>query len=74
MDYGIDPFFGRENLVVAPNAGHTDEYTERVVNAIEAVKARGGSKEDLILELQEQAKNFIRDGIEHAKKNPKPKV
>jgi hypothetical protein len=50
-EYGIDPFFGKENLVWAPNrvAGqhHINDVT-KTVNALKAVKAEGGSYEDIV--------------------------
>jgi hypothetical protein len=53
--YGIDPVFGFESLGWAPNVQgqHTTEALRGVVEAIEAVHDRGGSRQEMVEALRQ---------------------
>jgi len=55
MDLGINPDTGRENLVWAPNRGHTIIYAQNVLNALRTAT----TKREAALILKQQARAFI---------------
>ncbi len=57
--YGINPFFGKENLVWAPNWNHTTEYANAVLDALEKAD-KIGNKDAIMDALTKVAKEFIR--------------
>ena len=67
LEYDIDPMFGKEMLVFAPNKGHPRDINLEVGDSIKriAVESKNAkrSKEDtrklLIEDLQRQAENYI---------------
>lgn len=63
MKYGIDPIFGKENFVWAPNrAGvHTKEALEALLRDLRAADALG-SKDAVIGALQIAGKRAAKDG------------
>lgn len=62
-EYGIDPFFGKENLVWAPQnpkgQHHINDLTQ-TVNALKAVKASDGSYQDIVNVLQRAGQDASR--------------
>ena len=54
-EYGIDPFFGKENLVWAPNrvAGqHHVADLRQTIDNLKAVRDLGGSRADIVEQLR----------------------
>jgi hypothetical protein len=67
IDYGIDPMYGKEVLVFAPNKGHPrstnlvvgDKVMEVVIGAKNENKSRDEIRQLIVAELQQQAEKFI---------------
>ena len=67
IDYGIDPMYGKEVLVFAPNKGHPrstnlvvgDKVIEVVIGAKNENKSRDEIRQLIVAELQQQAEKFI---------------
>ena len=55
--YGIDPFFDQENLVWAPNWGHSDQYAADVLAALKEAD-EVGTREAVVAALQKLAKDY----------------
>ena len=57
--HGIDPIYGKENLVWAPNitGQHTKEMLEKVVNRLEKVDSVSGTREEIIEVLTESGQD-----------------
>jgi hypothetical protein len=47
-EYGIDPLKGKENLVWAPNRGHTADAAFELVNDLKNAKASNLSRDEVI--------------------------
>ena len=59
-DFGIDPYFGNENLAFVPNRwGHNSEYALEVNKAISKVVTDGGSKADAVKALDRMTKRWL---------------
>jgi hypothetical protein len=67
LAYGIDPMYGKEMLVFAPNKGHKQEINvlvgEKVLNTVADKKrfqwSNEKTKQELIKALQGEAENYI---------------
>nr|WP_303652681.1 polymorphic toxin-type HINT domain-containing protein [Paludisphaera mucosa] len=63
--HGIDPIFGKENLVWAPNkieGQHAYPTLEKVVNKLKEVDAGGGGYDDMVDALKELGKSPREEG------------
>jgi hypothetical protein len=64
-NYGIDPFYGKENLIWAPNRGHTDQMARDIHKALDELVKEGGTYEKVRKRIIEKLKEFgtaYRDG------------
>ena len=61
--YQIDPYFSKENLVWAPNYGHTNVYAEYVAKKLEQDKGKGFTRAEIIETLKVIAEHFT-DGVD----------
>jgi hypothetical protein len=60
-DYGIDPYYGMENIHWAPNKGHSNGYKKKVAKDLWGVKSQGGTKDDIIQKLEDIASLLRQD-------------
>lgn len=60
--HGIDWFKGRENLVWAPNAGHSTENARRVYEALEKAN-QSGCRNDIVEALRIMGEHFANGTI-----------
>jgi hypothetical protein len=61
LDMGIDPFFGKENLVAAPNVGHTDDYYRYVI--AEVKKNSGKGPKNMLATLKRIGREYVENGV-----------
>jgi len=59
LKYGIDPFYGRENLIWAPNWGHADQYAMDVWSALQKADKDVGTMEAIVKTLQKLGKDYV---------------
>lgn len=58
--YDIDPLLGKENLIWAPNKGHTKDATARLVSELKAADELGLSRDDIVEILKRHGENVAR--------------
>src|SRR5260370_34222474 len=56
--YRIDPFYGKENLIWAPNIGHTDKYASAVRDALKQADRQFGTRQAIVDALKDVGKQF----------------
>ncbi len=57
MNYGIDPFFDRANLVYGPLKGHTNAYDDMVLAKLKKAVERGGTYD----QIQERIRGTLQE-------------
>ena len=62
--FGINPYTGHENLIYAPNRGHTVKYADHVLGLLKEAVKRGKddfakTREELIEALKQAGKDFL---------------